>query len=195
MSDFEISYKQSYISFVVLTCMAMLCAPLFFFAAIHDSPLHGYSLFSSTVNYLFFFAICLVTVIYCIYVIYLNFGQVHKISFSNNTLRFRATPYAKKYTYVNIHDVNYSKVIKASRSSTYILSIHAYNRKYAILDTNFSSREFSIICNTIVKRSNRCKACQSMQVTWENEHGHCHNCETITPRNSDEFDWRLAYQA
>jgi hypothetical protein len=126
---------------------------------------------------------------------YLNFGQVHKISFSNNSLRFRASHHAKKYTCINVHDIKFSEVFKAFKSSTYILTIHTRNQKYGIQDINFSSRDFSIICNAIVKRSDRCKACQSIQVTWEDDHGHCHNCETITPRNSDEFDWQQAYQA
>ena len=87
------------------------------------------------------------------------------------------------------------RIFKAPKSSSLILQFVVNGNRHGLTGEGMTEKQFSILCNSLVKYSNRCKACQSSQVTWTIDIGHCHNCEPITPKNADEFDWRDAYQA
>jgi hypothetical protein len=121
--------------------------------------------------------------------------HIKEIKLVNGVLTFPKSTVTAEMVSINIKDIDSAIILKAPKSSSLILQFVVNGKRYGLTDDSISEKQFSILCNGIVKHSNRCKACQSTQVTWKKDIGHCHNCETITPRNADDFDWSDAYQA
>ena len=118
-----------------------------------------------------------------------------QFSFTNGILRFPLSPIKNELCEVELHQISNASVKSSNRSAAKSLVFNVNGKMFGFGDIDFSEKDFSIICNSVVKRSLRCKCCQSNQVEWSGEKGHCFNCETITPKNADEFDWNDAYQA
>jgi hypothetical protein len=173
----------------------MLPATILFFVAFNS----GEAVFQTVDRTKLVSLVCMLVsagaVFYSLFVISINFGKIRSIEVDNEKISFYRHPYSQNKTTVYLSQIIRSSVTTVLRSGIKVLIIESSGSVYRISDTNLSEREFSYVCNAVVKFSLRCKACQSSQVSWSGEQGHCHNCETITPVNTDSFDWKNAYQA
>ena len=191
--EFEFVYKQKFFGAIFFIVISLVLIPL----SIHGIK-ENYILFDSsliltrialTAGILSAVLMTLLgfTVIIC------NYGVVKVISYKYGILNFPISSFNK-----NMIAITPANVVGASIKNlkgTKFLSFSYRGKRYGINDSLLEEKEFSLICNVLVKNSKRCKACQSPQVSWSITKGHCHNCETITPINSDEFDWDDAYKA
>lgn len=186
MSEFRVIYRESLFFYYLGAFLFFLMSVFFIFTAfIKDNGVLKDVIIGTTVSIGFFFC--------CIAVIVLNKGREKYIYIHSNTLEFFSNPWSRVPTIISRNALKGELVM--TRKGIKVLCFSSDGRKYRIPDVNFSEEEFSKICNLIVKVSRRCKACQSSRVTWNGDSGHCYNCETITPLNADEFEWKNAYQA
>ncbi len=195
MNKICIVYKERIFDAVALSVMSLIFAPVFYWALISDAPILLSSVVYTKLISIFLLVFLLLAFMYCIFVIYINAGTYSKLVVEDGVLSYKRLPYHRKQTVVNLSSIEKSKVRNAPKSGIKVLVFSTADGKHRISDVNFREDDFSRICNAIVEESSRCKACQSKQVSWSGDMGHCHNCESLTPKKADRFKWENAYQA
>ena len=194
MDSFKIEYKQNYSLAIILSVFLLAIFSPFIWVIFNKTLTSQDKL----VGYYFLSLPFVVTVIFWIYTCKLvisNIGHTKFIELKKGVLSFPPSAASRKLIRLKVSDFESVRFFDTSRSRHLILQFVVNGKRYGINDASLSEKQFSILCNAIVKRSGRCKACQSSQVTWRGELGRCHNCETITPVSSDKFNWDEAYQA
>lgn len=195
MSAIYIEYRQKNTFLILSVILSLIILPFFLWPFLSGDAIFYESVLVTRFVLGFGMAVFFSSGTYSLVVFFLNFGKFSKIVICDGIITFKAHPHHRNYTEIAIRDIHSAWVGKMPRAAILVLRFKCGNMDYAIPDANFSEKEFSKICNSIVKVSDRCKACQSAQVTWKKDLGHCHNCETISPRESEKFDWSSAYQA
>jgi hypothetical protein len=195
MKNFEITYKSSVFDSILGTILFLLFSSVFVLIVIDNQSQLSFPYLlllilavSSLSLFIWFFMRSLSLIIS-------NIKGHKKFSFINGKFSFPVSTTKNQLIEVTPNQISNGAVINAPRSGVKFLRFYVNGKKFTFNDSDFSEKEFSIICNSVVKRSLRCKCCQSKQVEWSGEAGHCYNCETITPKNADSFDWSNAYQA
>lgn len=199
-TDFTIFYKVNLFSYFLGLVLLVLGIPVLVYGLTETSPIITSSLRISRIIVLFCLALTLAGILYIVTVIFKNLKKKKFVSVRNGSITFFPTPISKEPITLRISEVTsanigHFKLKDKVVPRILVLSFTHQQKEYRIANQDLNENEFSKVCNTFVKESNRCKACQSTNVTWQGRSGHCHNCETITPRNADEFDWNDAYQA
>jgi hypothetical protein len=189
MKNFEISYNQTYYANATI-CFFVLC--VFAFVSWEFKNASPHSRVENIEYYAMFFIGSLAYFIHTYLLILVSMYGEKRISLKNGTLSFPKSPISKANIEVKAAKV---KSVRLKGIGQLKLIFFINTKRYAITNHDLSEENFSKVCNVLLKYSNRCKACQSKQVTWQGEKGHCHNCETITPKKTDDFDWLQAYQA
>ena len=192
MQKFTIVYKQRYFLFAFMSILGLIISPLFVWMLSTGFDNDQLDLVAmpalALIGLVWFWSYTVLRAIN-------SRRHIKEIELVNGVLTFPKSTITSEMASVNTSDIESAKIFKPRKSSSLILQFKVNGKRYVFTDDCMSEKQFSILCNGIVKRSNRCKACQSSQVTWKLNYGHCHNCETITPKNADEFDWKQAYQA
>ena len=195
MNNFKITFRNRVFMLIVGLIIQLLASSLIIFAIIYSDFKSGNY---SVIGIMFIVGLVAATILLFRHIVLLiisNKKGYKEISLTNGIFRFPLSPIKNELCEVKINQISNPVVLNVPRSGVKFLRFYVNEKKFTFTGEDFSEKEFSIICNSVVKRSNRCKACQSTQVTWSGEKGHCHNCETITPQNAGEFEWSNAYQA
>lgn len=192
MQSFTIKYKQSY-AMCVLSCFLMIIlSPLIGLMFIHALKDLDYgALIASSL----FFGLMIWMFSYTILLIISSKRGMKKIFLRNGILSFPKSNISHKLVDVHLSSIASPQLKHQQKTHTLVLKFTTEGKRYVFDNTSMNDKDFSILCNSIIKVSNRCKACQSSRVLWNGSLGHCSDCETMTPREADKFNWEDAYQA
>lgn len=193
--EFTIYYKESLFGAIGLIALVILITPVVILGIYSNVPAYGNSAFLNRTIFIVLLIISWLAVAYFVVFIKANYNTHKEITYKDGKFKFPESLVKHTYIEANVEHISQASVVTLKKGSVKLLQFSYKNKRHVINESSFEENEFSLICNAIVKRSDRCKACQSTHVKWSFDKGHCYNCETITPKNSDEFDWDNAYKA
>ena len=195
MVNIDIPYKVPLTNFVILELLLSFPLSLFLFGIFKGNANIYTSVFVTKMVFAAFSLLIIAAMIFYAYLIKINFRKWLRLTIDNETITFPKSNRDHSIVKLPLKSIKKAEVLETRRGRIKFIKIITDKDAYNILELNFTEKEFSIICNALIKKSNRCKACQSTNVDWHGNRGHCYNCETITPIYADEFDWSNAYNA